>query len=93
MIVSFGTCDLKLYTVKFLLFVCSFFSYVLSFVFATACTYCFHKGKDIVNVSVEGDVRKEKTEEKARVGERGEGGARASERGALSQAGTFKGEK
>lgn len=51
MIVSFGTCDLKLYTVKFLLLVCSFFLYV-PFVFATACTYCFHKGKDIVNVSV-----------------------------------------
>lgn len=67
MIVSFGTCDLKLYTVKFLLFVCSFCSSrtLVSF-FATACTYCFRKGKDIVNVSVEGSVRKEQREEKAR---------------------------
>lgn len=72
MIVSFGTCDLKLYTVKFLLFVCSFFSYVLLFVFATACTYCFHKGKDIVNVSVEGYMRKEETEEKARIEREGQ---------------------
>lgn len=69
MIVSFGTCDLKLYTVKFLLFVCSFRSsrtLVSFFFFATACTYCFRKGKDIVNVSVEGYVRKEQREEKAR---------------------------
>lgn len=67
MIVSFGTCDLKLYTVKFLLFVCSFCSSrtLVSF-FATACTYCFRKGKDIVNVSVEGYVRKEQREETAR---------------------------
>lgn len=71
MIVSFGTCDLKLYTVKFLLFVCSFFSRTFSFVFATACTYCFFiKEKDIVNVSVEGYTRKEETAEKARL-ERG----------------------
>lgn len=66
MIVSFGTCDLKLYTVKFLLFVCLFFLYVLSFVFATACTYCFHKGKDIVNVSVEGRARKKKRQKRRR---------------------------
>lgn len=72
MIVSFGTCDLKLYTVKFLLFVCSliFLWYVglffCLFFFATACTYCFRKGKDIVNVSVEGYLRKDQSEGKAR---------------------------
>lgn len=81
MIVSFGTCDLKLYTVKFLLFVCSliFLWYVGLFVclgfvfFATACTYCFRKGKDIVNVSVEGYLRKERRE-----GERVRGGKSCS---------------
>lgn len=53
MIVSFGTCDLKLYTVKFLLFVCSFFLYVL-FVLLRHVLTVFIKEKDIVNVSVEG---------------------------------------
>lgn len=73
MIVSFGTCDLKLYTVKFLLFVCSFFSYVLLFVFCYGMYFTvFIKEKDIVNVSVKGYTRKEETDEKARIEREGQ---------------------
>lgn len=52
MIVSFGTRDLKLYTVKFVCFFFRTFS-CFFFFFATACTYCFLRGEDAVNVSVE----------------------------------------
>lgn len=47
--------------------VCFFFVYLFfGFFFATACTYCFRKGKDIVNVSVEGYLRKDQSKGKAR---------------------------
>lgn len=44
---------------------------MFSFVFATACTYCFHKGKDIVNVPVESYIRQKGQKRKLGLRERG----------------------
>lgn len=69
MIVSFGTCDLKLYTVKFLFFLFAHFSRTFSrfsFFFSSFCsvslvrhvlTVFIKEKKDIVNVPVESYVR------------------------------------
>lgn len=64
MIVSFGTCDLKLYTVIII-----FIRLLISLVCFSLILFCygmyltvFKNGKDIVNVSVKGNMRKEETE-------------------------------